>query len=84
MYTYIEKATASAADLWDPMIRCSDACSPGGRFGINLGCILDALGHLWCHLGCSLQACGSIWARLAQAGYPKKPFGTPMRAGAPI
>ena len=26
MYLYIEKATASAADLWDPRLGCLDAC----------------------------------------------------------
>ena len=51
---------------------------PGDRFGTNLGCILDALGHLWCHLGWSLQACGSIWARLVQAVCPIEPFDTPV------
>ena len=89
IYIYIEKATASAADLWDPMHGCLDAWMlvvvlPGSRFGTNLGCILDALDHLWCHLGWSLQACGSMWARLAQPGYPDEPFGIPVQAGASI
>ena len=55
-------------DAW--MLGCLSLCSPGGSCGSNLGCFLEALGHLWCHLGWSLQPCGSIWARLAQAGYP--------------
>ena len=84
----IEKATASAADLWDPMHGCLDAWMlvvlPGGRFGTNLGCILDALDYLWCQLGWSLPAFGRMWARLAQPGYPDEPVGAPVRAGAPI
>ena len=65
-FYFIEKATASAADLWDPMHGYLDAWMlvvvlPGGRFGTDLGCILEALGHLWCHLEWSLKACGGIW-----------------------
>ena len=69
-------------DAW--MLGCLSLCSPSCRCGPNLGCFLEAFGHLWCHLGWSLQACGSIWARLAQAGYPNEQFGTPVQAGAPI
>ena len=47
----IEKATASAADLWDPRLGCLDVqmlvfllawCMPGARFGTNLSHILEA------------------------------------------
>ena len=54
------------------------------RFGTNLGCSLEAFGHLCCHLGWSLQARGSIWARRAQPGCPNELFGIPVKAGAPI
>ena len=69
IHIYIEKATASAADLWDPRNGCMDAWMlvfvfVWNRFGPNLGCILEAFGHLSCHLGWSLQAFGSIWAPL--------------------
>ena len=53
---YIEKATASAADLWDPMHGCLDAWMLvfwllGDRFGNNENHILEAFDHLWCLLG---------------------------------
>ena len=65
MHVSIEKATASAADLWDPRLGCLDAwclsfCLPGGRVGTNLSDILEAFDHLWC----LLQGLVVIWAPL--------------------
>ena len=55
---FIEKATASAADLLDPRLGCLDAwmlgclsfCLPGVRFETNLSDILEAFDHLSCLL----------------------------------
>ena len=67
VYIYIctEKATTSAADLWDPMLGCLDACMlvfwlPGDRFGKNVSHILEAFDHFWCMLG----GPGATWAPL--------------------
>ena len=84
----IEKATASAADLWDPRLGCLDAwmlgclsfCLPGDRFGTNLSYILEAFDHLWC----LLRHRGAIWAPLDEPGHPNELFGTPVQAGALI
>ena len=50
----MEKATASAADLWDPSLGCMDAWRivflPGARFETNLSHIWGAFDHLWCLL----------------------------------
>ena len=61
----IEKATASAADLWDPMLDgwmlgCLSFCMPGARAGANLSHIVEAFDHL----RCLLEGPGAIWAPL--------------------
>ena len=74
MAIIIEKATASAADLWDPrlgclhalMLGCLSLCLPGGRFEMHLSYILEAFDHLWC----MLQGPGAIWAALEYPGCP--------------
>ena len=68
IYMYIEKATASAADLWGARLGCLDAwmlgclsfCLPCSRFGTNLNHILEAFDQVWC----LLQGPGAIWAPL--------------------
>ena len=89
----IEKATASAADLWDPRLGCSDAWmivfvlawwQIWQQFGMHFGCLASPVVSLGMVLGWSLQACGSIWTRLGQPGCPNELFGIPVQAGAPI
>ena len=87
---YIEKATASAADLWDPRLGCLDArmlvflfawCQIRDEFeshlGTNLSHILEAFGHFWC----LLQGPGAIWAPLGCPVCPNLLFGTPGAGG---
>ena len=79
----IEKATASAADLWDPRLGCLDAWMlglPGARFRTNLSHILEGFDHLWC----LLQGPGAIWAPLDEPGHPNELFGNPVQAAASI
>ena len=72
IYIYIEKATASAADLWDPRLGCFDArmivfvfawWQIWHQFGLHFGCLgspVVSLGmvpaSLWEHLDSTWSA----------------------------
>ena len=53
IYIYIEKATASAADLWDPRNGCLDACLCGR--------LVADLAPIWVAFWMSWVACGVTW-----------------------
>ena len=48
---------------------------------VTLGSIFGALGLIWVT---AWKALGGMWTPLGQTGCSNEPFGTPVRAGAPI
>ena len=55
---YIEKATASAADLWDPRNGCLDACP--------FACLVTGLAQIWVAFRMPLVTCGITWDGLGK------------------
>ena len=64
---YIEKATASAADLLDPRLACLDAW----RLGCFFGHPWATFGHPWATFGHPWATFGHPWATF---GHPWGPF----------